>query len=163
MINRPKNSKTLLVLIAILLLANIAGLVFFWVNKPGHEKISGAEERKNAMVGYLKNDIGFSTRQLQAYDTLSAQHRRDMGVLFDLLRKEKEKRLSYIARFGFADTAIATAVGNTAAKQQMLETKMLMHLKDVRKICSEQQKIKFDTSIYKLFVKKNGGGNKKPD
>jgi hypothetical protein len=38
-----------------------------------------------------------------------------------------------------------------------------MHLKDVRKICSEQQKIKFDTSIYKLFVKKNGGGNKKPD
>lgn len=160
MINRPNNSKALLVIIIVLVIANIAGLAFFLLNKPGGGKLNGSEERKNAMLGYLKKDIGFSAQQLVAYDSLIERHRKDMGPLFDSLKKEKEKRLYYIAQFAFADTAINTAVAKTAAKQQMLETKMLMHLKDVRNLCSEEQKITFDTSIYKMFTRRNGDKKK---
>ena len=161
MISRPKNSKTLLVLIAILLLANIGGLIFFLLNKPCREKENASNDRKNAMRGYLSNDIGFSETQMVSYDTLTAQHRRDMQPLFDSLKKEKEKRLKYISQYSFADTAITTAVGKTAARQQLVELKMLMHLKDVRNICSDKQKVKFDTSIYKVFAKKGNNDPKK--
>ena len=141
MINRPKNSKALLVIIIVLLAANIGGLAYFFLSKPNGENHNGSSERKNGMLSYLKNDIGFSAQQL--------------------LKKEKEKRLRYIAQFGFADTAIASAINKTVSNQQIIETQMLMHLKDIRNICNDQQKIKFDTSIYKIFSKKNGTDRKK--
>ena len=161
MIDRPKNSKTLLILIAVLLLSNLVGLILFLTNKPGRERMSGASERKNAMISYLKKDIGFSEAQLLAYDSLSARHRRNISPMFDLMKKEKENRLRYVAQYGFADTAITTAVGVTAAQQQVLETQMIMHLKDLRNICTDEQKIKFDSSIYKIFGRKGGGDKKK--
>ncbi len=90
MINRPRNSKTLLILIAVLLLANIIGIVFFLTNKTGGGK-SGSSDRKNAMAGYLTKDLGFSASQLVAYDSLTARHRRNMGPMFEQMKKEKEK------------------------------------------------------------------------
>ena len=154
MISKTGNSKPLLILIAVLLLANLFGLAYFIFNKPSRDKGNGSSDRKNAMVGYLKNDIGFSPAQLLAYDSLTARHKRAMTAMFDTLKKEKEKRLKYISQFGFADSAINTAVAKTSGKQEMLEVKMLMHLKDVRNICDGSQKLKFDTSIYKVFAKK---------
>jgi len=159
MINRPKNTKALLVIIIVLVAANIAGLAFFLMNKPSGHRDSSTE-RKNAMVGYLKNDIGFTPQQLVAYDSLIVRHRREIHSMFDVMRKEKEKRLRYISQFEFADTAIATAVAKTISKQQLLETKMLLHLKDIRNICNEEQRVKFDTSIYKVFSRKNNGDKK---
>ncbi len=161
MINRPKNSKALLVIIIVLLAANIGGLAYFFLSKPNGENHNGSSERKNGMLSYLKNDIGFSAQQLVVYDTLIAQHKRNMGPMFELLKKEKEKRLRYIAQYGFADTAIASAINKAVSNQQIIETQMLMHLKDIRNICNDQQKIKFDTSIYKIFSKKNGNDRKK--
>ena len=81
--------------------------------------------------------------------------------MFDMMKKEKEKRLRYIAQFEFADTAIATAVDKTISNQQVVETKMLMHLKDIRNICNEEQRAKFDTSIYKVFSRKNDGDKRR--
>jgi hypothetical protein len=153
MISKTGNSKPLLIIIAVLLLANLFGLAYFIFNKPTHNK-NGASDKRNAMAGYLKNDIGFTPAQLLAYDSLTARHKRAMTAMFDTLRKEKDNRLKYISQFGFADTAIKTAVAKTAGTQEMLEVKMLMHLKDVRNICTGEQKIKFDTSIYKVFSKK---------
>lgn len=160
MINRPKNTKALLIIIIVLVAANIAGLVFFLMNKqPGHRNYSA--ERKSAMVVYLKNDIGFTTQQLLEYDSIAAHHRREIQPMFDMMKKEKEKRLRYIAQFEFADTAIATAVDKTISNQQVVETKMLMHLKDIRNICNEEQRAKFDTSIYKVFSRKNDGDKRR--
>lgn len=160
MINRPRNSKYLLILIAVLLLANIVGIVFFLTNT-NRDKKGNAGDRKNAMVGYLTKDLGFSADQMVTYDSLVARHRRTMGPLFEQMKKEKEQRLRYVAQYGFADTAIGTAVSLTAAKQQVLETQMMMHLKDVRNICNENQKVKFDSSIHKVFARKNNGNKPK--
>ncbi len=81
--------------------------------------------------------------------------------MFDQMKKEKEKSMRYVAQGGFTDSAIATAVAATAARQQQLETKMMMHLKDVRNLCTDDQKAKFDTSIYKVFARKGNGDKKK--
>lgn len=150
---RPKNSRYLLVLIAVLLAANIIGIVYFISNRPAKNNSSNYD-RKAAMVNYLKNDLGFTDAQLKSYDSLEEAHRQNMKPLFDTLRKEKEKRIRYIAGFSFEDSAIGTAVAKTAVKQQIVETRMLMHVKNIRNLCSEEQKIRYDTSIYKMFVRK---------
>lgn len=150
---KPKNSRYLLVLIAVLLAANIIGIVFFISNRPTKNNSSNYD-RKAAMAKYLKTDLGFSDAQLKSYDSLEEVHRLNMKPLFDTLRKEKEKRIRYIAGFSFEDSAIGTAVAKTAVKQQMVETMMLMHVKNIRNLCSEEQKKRYDTSIYKMFIRK---------
>jgi len=106
------------------------------------------------MVKYLKKDLGFSDAQLLSYDSLEEVHWQGMKPLFDTLRKEKEKRIRYIANFGFEDSAIITAVAKTAVKQQLVETNMLMHVKNIRNLCTPAQKTMYDTSIYKMFVRR---------
>jgi len=153
MMTAPKNSRYLLVLIAVLLAANIIGIGYFIANRPT-KNTKGNYDRKAAMINYLKTDLGFSPAQLQSYDSLEEAHGIGMKPLFDTLRKEKEKRIRYIANFGFEDSAIGTAVTKTAVHQQLVETNMLMHVKNIRNLCTPAQKIMYDTSIYKMFVRR---------
>lgn len=156
----PRNNKTMLVLIAVLLLANIGGLVYFFMNKPGHKKTDMAMQRKNAMAAYLKSDLGFNTVQLQQYDSLSSKHHRLVEPLFEQLKAEKEKRLRFLAENKFADSAINQAVNKSVETQKMLDIQMLLHLKAIRELCTNAQKQQFDTSIYKI-MNRRGGDRKK--
>ena len=150
---KPTNSRYLLVLIAVLLAANIIGIGYFIANRPA-KNTSSNYDRKAAMVKYLKNDLGFTPSQLQAYDSLEEAHKLVMKPLYDSLRKEKEKRIRYIAGFAFEDSAINTAVAKTAVQQQLVETNMLKHVKNIRNLCTPAQQVVYDTSIYKMFVRK---------
>ncbi len=151
---RPKNSKTLLVIIAALLAVNVTGIMFFFFKPAPGKKVSTTEQRKNAMQKYLKDDCGFSAEQLVQYDSLSNRQQRDMQPIFDQLKKEKEQRIKNLAQQQFTDSAIALAVNNTIAKQQEVETKMLLHLREVRNIGNAQQKVKFDSGLHKMFARR---------
>ena len=151
----PRNAKVLISLIVILLITNIAGLAYFTLRKPADVKGTGSADRKNMMENYLKKTVGFNAEQQVAYDSLIARHRRNLKPMFEQMRKEKEDRLASIARQGFADSAIIIAAGKTAVKQETLEIKMLQHLKDIRSLCTPDQQQIFDTSIYKVFTRKN--------
>jgi hypothetical protein len=153
MMTKTTNSRYLLVLIAVLLAANIIGIGYFIANRPAKNS-SGNYDRKAAMINYLKNDLGFTPVQLQAYDSLEEAHKLGMKPLLDTLRKEKEKRIRYIAGFGFEDSAINTALAKTAVKQQLVETNMLKHVKNIRNLCTPAQQVVYDTTIYKMFVRK---------
>ncbi|RYF91255.1 MAG: hypothetical protein EOO03_01790 [Chitinophagaceae bacterium] len=154
MMIRPSNNKTLIVIIVALLAVNFTGLALFFSKTPASKKTSAAEQRKNAMRQYLKNECGFSAAQLVQYDTLAEQHRRNMQPYFDQLKSEKEQRIKTLAKLQFADSAIVLAVQNTIAKQQEVETGMLMHLKDVRNLCNPQQLVKFDSSLHNMFARR---------
>ena len=151
---RPKNSKTLLVIIAVLLALNIAGVLLFFAKTPSGKKMSYSDQRKNAMQKYLKDDCGFSAEQLVQYDSLAERHRQAMQPVFDQLKNEKEQRIKNLAQGQFSDTAIALAVNNTLANQREVETKMLLNLRDVRNLCNEQQKVKFDSSLHIMFARR---------
>ncbi len=151
---RPKNSKTLLVIIAVMLTLNIAGVILFFAKMPSGKKMSYSELRKNSMQNYLKDDCGFSAAQLVQYDSLAERQKRDMQPVFDQLKKEKEQRIENLTQGRFSDTAIALAVDKTLARQQEVETKMLLQLRDVRNLCNEEQKIKFDNGLHKMFARR---------
>ena len=157
---QPRNNKTMLVLIAILLLANIGGLAYFFINEQGHKKTDMAMQRKNAMAAYLKNDLGFNTAQLMQYDSMSSKHNRLIEPLIEQLKAEKEKRLRFLAENQYADSSIYQAVSRSAEKQKMLDIQMLIHLKNIRTLCTDAQKKQFDTSIYKI-MNRRGGDRKK--
>jgi len=153
MISKPTYSKYLLILIAVLLAANVIGILYFISNRPARNN-GGNYDRKAAMANYLKNDLNFSIAQLKSYDSLEEAHRQNMKPLYDSLRKEKEKKIRYLSEFAFDDSAITSAVNKAGLKQQMVEIRMLLHLKNIRNLCTDEQKKGYDTSIYKMFVRK---------
>jgi hypothetical protein len=147
-------------IIAVLLLANIGVLAYFMTNKPLSKRSNPAMQRKNAMAVYLKNDVGFDTLQLKLYDSLNSKHRKALEPLFDQLKTEKEKRLHFLAENDYSDSAIIQAVNRSAERQKMLDLEMLQHLKNIRALCTNNQKQKFDTSIYKIMTRRGGDKNK---
>jgi Tfp pilus assembly protein PilO len=160
MINRPNRSKPLLLIIAVLLLANIGGLAYFLASKPKPKKSNSTAQWKNAMANYLKADIGFDTVQLQQYESLKVEHRKTLDTLFEQLKAEKENRLSFLAEYDYTDSAIMQAVNSSTEKQKRLDLHMLTHLKDVRSLCTPEQKNRFDTSIYKVMARRSGDKKK---
>lgn len=160
MINRSNRSKTLLVIIAILMLANIGALAYFLASKPTHKKGNPSPQWKNAIANYLKSDLGYDTVQLEKYENLKIAHRKSLDTIFEQLKAEKDNRLRFLADNDYSDSAILQAVNSTSEKQKMLDLQMLRHLKDVRSLGTEEQQRRFDTSIYKV-LSRHGNDKKK--
>ena len=152
MATQPK-SKILLLIIAILLIANIV-LVAFFVLKPAPKK-GGRGDRYEMIAAFLQHDIGFSKEQLQQYDTLNAHHRTKIKGMFDAIRKDKDSQFKQLTINHFSDSAIVSTAGLSVNKQNEIEVAMLRHFKDIRDLCTPQQQPAFDSLFYKVISKKN--------
>jgi Spy/CpxP family protein refolding chaperone len=146
MITESRQKRVLLIIITILLLANVATLVMFFVADPIPRK-SGGDARKEKMKGYLKKELGYNETQLKAYETINQQHKKDVDSVFNSMRREKESRLKEMSAADFSDSSIEKAAVRMAQKHQLLEVKMLKHLKDIRALGDASQRAKFDTGF----------------
>ncbi len=151
-------NKILILLVAVLLLTNIA-LLYFFLNKPQHSK-GGRPDREAATAAFLEKEIGFSPQQLKQYDSLGKIQKEKMRTVFDTMRSSKEQMLKELAAANFADTAMAQAADHSAIKQREMELAMLQHFKSIRNLCTPQQQPKFDSLYYKMMWRR--GGMKKP-
>jgi periplasmic protein CpxP/Spy len=155
-------NKILILLVAVLLLANIT-LLYFFLNKPQHSK-GGRPDREAAMTAFLEKEIGFGPQQLKQYDSLGNAHREKMRTVFDTMRSAKEQMLKELSAANFADTAMMQAADQSAAKQREMELAMLQHFKSIRNLCTPAQQPKFDSLYYKMMWRRGGmkktGGKK---
>ena len=150
MINNQNKSKIFLVIIAILLLANIAMLVFF-LQKKGPDNGNRRPDRKVMIANFLKDEIGFTTQQLVQYDSLSNQQQEKMKDLFDTMRNNKTQQFKQLATGNFTDSTINTVADQSAAAQKIIEVQMFNHIKAVRQLCTLQQQPVFDSLFVKVF------------
>jgi Spy/CpxP family protein refolding chaperone len=156
MMKQPLN-KFLIIAIGILLVANIVLLSLFVLNKSGN----GRPERRNPMNTYLKNEIGFSDSQMVQLDTIRNQHRRESKSIYDAVRLRKEENLRQLGQRNFSDSSILAAAAYSAEVQKELEVTMLRHIRDIRSICTESQRAKFDTGFYKIMQRPHNPDDKK--
>ena len=148
-------TKILVTAVIFLLLTNIAMLVFFLCCKGPGKRDSHGGGREAMMRSFLQKDIGFSTLQLQQYDTLSKVHKENTKQEFDQMRNNREAEMKELGRNGFSDSAIWLAAGKSSATQKEMVEKMLLHFKDIRKLCTEEQLPKFDSLFYKIWNRKD--------
>ncbi len=147
---KTKNSsnRIFIIVIALLIIANIATLTMLQANKK-----PDVDDRKNTMRNYLQTEVGFSEAQLNAFDTVKANHRAHVKTMFEEIRLNKQLNLKKIGLDNFSDSSVIAAAVYAATQQQYLETKMLNHLKKIRNLCTPAQRAKFDTGFYKIMSK----------
>ncbi|MFM6924376.1 MAG: Spy/CpxP family protein refolding chaperone [Ferruginibacter sp.] len=160
MINTQNKSKVFVAIIVILMIANIA-LVSFFLLKKDNGRRDKHEDRKAMIANFLKNEIGFSTGQLQRYDTLSNQHRDNIRKMFDSLRSSKDKQFKQLSAGNFSDSVMNTVAEQSAVSQKMMELQMFNHLKNIRLLCTPEQLPRFDSLFPKVLNKRGGDARKK--
>lgn len=156
MINTQNKSKVFLLIIAILLITNIAMIVFF-VMKKNTGRHGRFQERKEMIAQFLKKDIGFNVAQLQQFDSLSTKHRDAVKKMFEDLRSTKDKQFAQLATANFTDSVIEDVALQSAASQKMTEVKMFNHLRNIRLLCTPEQLPKFDSLFVKILNRKANG------
>lgn len=154
--NTQPQNKTLIIIIAILLIANIVTLSLLLMNKNGQSR-SGRMDRRAQVAAFLKNEVGFKEDQLNRYDTLSKIHKAEMKSSFDEMTADREVIFKQLATRSYSDSAIETAANAMADQQKGFEIKMLHHLKEIRSMCTPAQQQVFDTGFYKIISKRGDG------
>ncbi len=152
----PSN-KIFIIVITLLFIANIGTLTLLLST----DKKTDYDDRRNSMRNYLKNEIGFSDAQLNAFDTVKSNHRAEVKPMFDEMRTRKQLNLRNIGAQNFSDSSIIIAADYAAAQQEKLEMKMLSQLKVIRNLCTLQQRAIFDTGFYKMMSRPNNETQKK--
>ena len=152
MTEKQNRNKVLIVIIAILLIGNIAMLCLFLAQR-GDGKPQ-RPDRKAYISAFLEKEIGFSKDQLAQYDTLSDHHRERMKSTFDNMRGRKEDQFKALAAGGFTDSVISEVAARSAAGQQAVEVQMFTHLRSIRNLCTDAQRPKFDSTFYKVFSRR---------
>ena len=160
MINTQNKNKIFVSIIIMLMITNIALVSFFLLKKDGGRR-DKHEDRKAMIANFLKSEIGFSTEQLQRYDTLSNNHRDNIKKMFDSLRSSKDKQFKQLAAGNFTDSVMNSVASQSAVSQKMMELQMFNHLKRIRLLCTVAQLPKFDSLFVKVLNKRGGEGRKK--
>ena len=153
--NNDKKTKSLITIIIFLLITNIAMLIYFVVqSKPAERRQRNHES--NGMYNSLQKDVGFSKDQLNKYSALREEQMKIVHPMFDEVREAKKDFYELINSGAVSDSLINADADSIAQKQKHLDLQMFGYFKNVRAICTDLQKPKFDSLMKKVEMRMIG-------
>ena len=158
--NAIKKNKVLLTIIAILLLANIGILVFFLGQNPARASSEASESIHRSFSDFLRQDVGFSEEQVKEFQSLKKEHKSIVKPLFEDLRVTKEEFYNRIHDTTLTGTRIDSAARPIGDKQMLIDAQTFRHFRNLRRLCTAEQKHKFD-SLFPEMVKRMTSPQKK--
>jgi hypothetical protein len=145
--NSISRNRILLSIIGILLITNIAVVVFF-LNHKCHE-----EPRGPGFTERLKKEVGFTPEQMKVFEPKKRAFWDKMHRGFDNLKNTKEKFYYQMYDPSIPDSVIESRAEVIGKEQKELDLQVLRHFKDIRTICTPEQLPKFD-SLLPLIIKR---------
>ena len=137
------NSKIVSWLIALLVVANITTLAFFWI---GHFK----NQKENSPKEFLSKNLNFSKSQKNAYFILAKEHNESAKIIRDQIKNDKESLFQLLKSDTFNDSVRNDKALKVSMSIQALDILTFEHFRKVRAICTEEQKPPFDELIQKM-------------
>lgn len=139
--NSSRN-KVLLAIIVFLLLANIGMLVFiFKTSRPSEpQKGPGFTER-------LRKEVGFSEDQMKVFEPRKKAFWNSMRDRFEKMKNTKENFYFQLYDASIPDSILVIRAEAIGDQQRDMDLFVIRHFKDTRKLCTEQQLVKFDSLL----------------
>src|SRR5437868_3406509 len=155
--NSSRN-KILVAIIAVLLVSNIAVLLYFVVLKDNWRR---AEKHRSPMTEFLQKEVGFSDQQLALFDSLKRHHHETVKPLGEDLSHSRDTLYGLIGKPGMTDSALQAAAAVIGSKQAALELKLFDNFREIRAICTPAQLPRFD-SLAPSLVRKMMSPSRRP-
>lgn len=150
--NNPRN-RILIFLVIFLLLTNIGMLLYFTAFNRGWGPRNSHGDRRGPVTAFLQNDAGFSKDQMTMFDSLKKQHRADIKPLFDNLGKSKDNFYQLLGKPAVTDSVLKAAADEIGKNQAALDLQFFQNFINIRKLCTGQQLLKFDSVMPSLASK----------
>ena len=150
--NNPTN-KVLTIALVLLLLVNVAMLVFVVKDKKSPSRRSG-----KAPFERMVKELDMNEQQKKQYDSLRESHFSSIRPLFDSMRTTRQALFNLMKEETLNDSIISNYSAEIASKQGRADRLTLEHFRRVRSMFSGEQQKKFDDFVQKMM---QGRGRKK--
>jgi hypothetical protein len=137
-------NKVFYLLMIVLVTLNLITIGFLWMYKfKEHRQILQPPPPPAGKI-MLEQELRFSKEQAEKFDKLRIEHSTSARKIVDEIAMLKENLFETIKEYGGDDskaTKIADEIGN---KQKELDLITYNHFKDIRNLCDERQRERFD-------------------
>lgn len=147
----PSRNRNLLIIIGVLLLTNMAVLVYFLGAKK--RATSHSEKDRSSVAELLQKEVGFSDEQVAQYKQLKEEQRETIRPMYDDMRKAKENLFKLLSYPQTSDSVLNQAADNIAQKQKALDMQTFNHFKRVKALCTPGQQPKYDSMVQRMIQK----------
>ena len=149
---RPPRQRWLLVLVAILLLTNIATLSIYWLKKPGRDGGPGHDpgNREKRMGQFMVDQLKFDASQQATYWQLRDSMVAIQKPVMDSIRSSKKRFFDLLNQPDATDSMLIARTNEIADLQKKLDLVTFRHFQKVRSLCRPDQLQKFDTVIKEI-------------
>lgn len=141
-------NRNLLIIIAALLLTNVAVLVYFLGQKKSEKPPAWS-----GVAEMLQKEVGFNDDQTAKYKEMKGKQREKVRPMFDDMRKAKDSLFRLLSFPETSDSVVNKLADVIAQKQKAIDLETLNHFKRVRTLCTSDQLAKYDTMVLQMFRK----------
>jgi protein CpxP len=145
-------NRNLLIIIGVLLLTNVAVLIYFL----GQKRKSGIEQRervRSTVTEMLQDEVGFNEEQTAKYKELKDKQREKIRPMYDNMRKAKDSLFRLLSYPDTPDSLLTKAAEVIAQRQKELDLETFNHFKRVRALCTPGQLPQYDSLVLRLLRK----------
>lgn len=151
--------RTLVAIIVLLLITNIAVLAYFMLNKKPHDR-DGREKGKGGFESVLQKEVGFNDEQVAQFKAMKETHWATAKSQMEQLKQVKLNLFNLTKEENPSDSLVGNLADSIASLQKQIEINSFEHFKATRKICTPQQQPAYDSLMTKIITKMGrGGGN----
>jgi protein CpxP len=140
------NKKILTVLVALLLIANLATVALIWFkkeNKP--QQLNGGPAK------FIIKELGLDRNQQQQYLALVKEHQQGVRPFRDEIKAAKDNLFSLLSQPNVSEAQKQTAAKKVSISTEKLDLFTFNHFAKVRAICNVAQQQKFDDIIKQVM------------
>lgn len=150
-------NKLLVLLVAILLAANLAFMLYFFVfkhrNEPGNS---------HPVSDLMQTELGLNAEQTEKFKQLRDEHRAAVRPVVGEMKRLKKQLYDLLQDPQASDSAANSLAKQIGEKQQEWEMLIFRHFEKVRAICDSSQLPKLDTLVHRTINKWPWMRKKKP-
>jgi len=148
-------NRFLVLLVAILLVANLCLMLYFFVFKNHHES-------ERPRPDFMQKELGLNADQTEKFKQLRDQHRAAVKPVVDEMKKLKDSLYNLLQNPQGNDSAAKVIAKQIGEKQEKWEMLIFRHFEKVRSICDSSQLPKLDTLVHRMINKWPWMRKKKP-
>ena len=137
-----EKTKLLTITVFGLLLLNLGLLLFLWNNSRANRPPQGGKGEQTKALNFLMDELKFDAAQRAMCGVLLQKHRFNMD---SLQNENRQNRDNLYENLKTGDSSAALSIGKV---QSEVELEAFSYFRQIRAICSDNQKASFDHVIY---------------
>ena len=153
------NNKILSIAVVLLLLANIALVIFIVKGRNQHEtkKPAGKGDPFESMV----KELNMTEDQKKNHQQIREEYFKLVKPLFDSVRAAKSTYFALVKDTTASESTLTSYNKHISEIQSTIDKITFEHFRKVRALYKEDQQKKYDEMVQKMVQRQNGGGRKK--